>query len=38
LIEQHRQTGFPTDDVLKSELVTYKAFNPNSVAGFVKDF
>jgi hypothetical protein len=38
LIEQHRQTGFPADDVLQSELVTYKDFNPRAVAGFVKDF
>jgi hypothetical protein len=38
LIEQHRETGFPADDVLQSELVTYKDFNPRAVAGFVKDF
>lgn len=38
LIEQHRDTGFPADDVLQSELVTYKDFNPKAVSGFVKDF
>jgi hypothetical protein len=38
LIDQHRETGFPADDVLTSELVTYKGFNPNSVEAFVKDF
>ncbi len=38
LIEQHRGTGFPSDEVLESELVTYHGFNRNSVAGFVKDF
>jgi hypothetical protein len=38
LIEQHRDTGFPADDVLQSELVTYKSFNPNSVERFVRDF
>jgi len=38
LIEQHKRTGFPADDVLQSELVTYKDFNPKAVAGFVKDF
>lgn len=37
LIEQHRETGWPSDDVLESELITYRNFNPNSVAGFVKD-
>lgn len=38
LIEQHRETGFPANDVLESELKTYKGFNPNAVAAFVKDF
>jgi len=38
LAEQHRATGLPDDDVLESELTTYKGFNPNAVAGFVKDF
>jgi len=38
LVDKHRDTGFPKDDVLQSELVTYKDFNRNSVAGFVKDF
>jgi hypothetical protein len=37
LIEQHRETGWPSDDVLASELVTYKEFNPKAVDGFVKD-
>jgi hypothetical protein len=37
LIEQHRETGWPADDVLKAELITYKNFNPNAVDGFVKD-
>jgi hypothetical protein len=38
LIEQHRETGLPDPEVLESELVTYRNFNPNAVAGFVKDF
>ena len=38
LIEQHRDTGWPADDVLQADLITYKSFNPHSVAGFVKDF
>jgi hypothetical protein len=38
LIEKHQDTGFPSDDVLTSELVTYRGFNPNSVEAFVKDF
>jgi hypothetical protein len=37
LIEKHRETGWPADDVLEAELVTYKNFNSNSVEGFVKD-
>jgi hypothetical protein len=37
LIEQHRETGWPADDVLASELVTYKQFNPKAVNGFVQD-
>jgi len=38
LIEQYQQTGLPADETLAAELTTYKAFNPNSVEGFVKDF
>jgi hypothetical protein len=38
LVEQHKNTGLPADDVLQSELVTYRNFNPNSVVSFVKDF
>ncbi|MCU1339734.1 MAG: hypothetical protein JWO19_5315 [Bryobacterales bacterium] len=38
LIEQHKDTGWPADDVLASELVTYKNFNPRAVEGFVRDF
>jgi hypothetical protein len=38
LVEQHKDSGFPANDVLGRELVTYKKFNPNAVAGFVKDF
>jgi hypothetical protein len=38
LVEQHKNTGLPADDVLQSELVTYRDFNPNSVADFVRDF
>jgi len=38
LVEQHKNTGLPADDVLQSELVTYRNFNPNSVASFVRDF
>lgn len=38
LVQQHKETGFPADDVMQSELVTYKGFNRAAVAGFVKDF
>lgn len=38
LAEQHGSTGLPADDVLEAELKTYRDFNPNAVAGFVKDF
>lgn len=37
LIEQHINTGFPSDEALHSELVAYKSFNRNSVANFVDD-
>jgi hypothetical protein len=37
LIGQHKQTGWPADDVLERELVTYRNFNPNAVKGFVED-
>ena len=37
LIQQHQQSGWPGDDVLQAELITYRNFNPNSVAGFVSD-
>ena len=36
LIEAHKDTGWPRSDVLESELVTYRNFNPNSVGDFVK--
>lgn len=38
LVEQHRQTGLPSRDVLEAELVTYKKFNPSAVSGLVTDF
>ena len=38
LIQKHRDTGFPSDDVLESELVTYGGFNKNTVSRFVRDF
>ena len=37
LIQQHQESGWPGDDVLQAELITYRNFNPNSVAGFVSD-
>ncbi len=37
LIERHRETGWPADDVLASELVTYRQFNPKSVDRFVSE-
>jgi hypothetical protein len=37
IIEQYRQTGFPSNDAMERELVTYKAFNPNAVGAFVRD-
>jgi hypothetical protein len=37
LIEAHKQSGWPKNDVLESELITYRNFNPNSVKGFVSD-
>jgi phage FluMu protein Com len=38
LAKAYCKTGFPSDDTLQSELVTYKGFNRSAVAGFVKDF
>jgi hypothetical protein len=38
LVDAHAKTGLPGDESLEAELVTYKNFNPKSVAGFVKDF
>ena len=38
LVEQHRQTGLPSRDVLEQELVIYKRFNPSAVSGLVTDF
>jgi len=37
LVEAHKDTGWPKNDVLESELVTYRNFNPNSVGEFVKE-
>ena len=37
LIEQHRETGWPANEVLASEMVTYRQFNPKAVNGFVAD-
>ncbi|HYL35215.1 MAG TPA: hypothetical protein VEV17_04825 [Bryobacteraceae bacterium] len=37
LVEAHKETGWPKSDVLESELVTYRNFNPNSVGDFVRD-
>lgn len=37
LIDQHKETGWPSDDVVERELVTYRNFNPNAVKGFVAD-
>jgi len=37
LIEKHRTTGWPAQDVLASELVTYRNFNPNVSSGLVVD-
>jgi hypothetical protein len=37
LIEQHKESGWPADDVLASELATYRNFNPKAVEGFVKE-
>lgn len=38
LVENHRSTGLPQRDVLESELITYRNFNPKAVKGFVTDF
>lgn len=38
LIHQYRDTGLPSDDTLKAELIAYKGFNPKSVGDFVKGF
>ncbi len=38
LIEENRERGLPAAEAMEAELVTYKNFNPNAVAGFVKDF
>jgi hypothetical protein len=37
LIEEYRAVGFPSNDALERELVTYKQFNPNAVGAFVRD-
>jgi hypothetical protein len=37
LIDQHKDTGWPSDDVVERELVTYRNFNPNAVKDFVAD-
>ena len=38
LYDTHRETGLPSAEVLEAELVTYRAFNPKAVSGFVRDF
>ncbi len=38
LIQQYRDTGLPSDDTLRAELVAYKGFNPNAVEEFVRGF
>jgi hypothetical protein len=38
LAQQYRETGLPSDDTLKAELIAYKSFNPKSVDDFVKGF
>jgi hypothetical protein len=38
LVDKHRTTGLPKRDVLESELIIYKKFNPSAVKGFVTDF
>ncbi|PYV90566.1 MAG: hypothetical protein DMG05_10050 [Acidobacteria bacterium] len=38
LIDQHRESGFPANDAMERELITYKGFNPKSVSAFVRDF
>jgi len=37
LVKAHKDSGWPKNDVLESELKTYRNFNPNSVGAFVKD-
>jgi len=38
IVESHKETGLPGNDVLEADLITYKNFNPKAVAGFVRDF
>jgi hypothetical protein len=38
LIQEYRETGLPSNETLKAELVAYKNFNPNSVDDFIKFF
>lgn len=38
LIEQYRDTGLPSDETLRAELVAYRDFNPKSVNDFLKGF
>jgi hypothetical protein len=38
LIQQYKETGLPSDDTLRAELVTYKGFNPNAVGNFISGF
>lgn len=38
LIQQYKETGLPSDDTLKAELVAYKGFNPSAVGNFISGF
>jgi len=38
LYSAYTETGLPSDETLRAELVAFKGFNPNAVDDFVRDF
>jgi hypothetical protein len=38
LYEQFNGDGFPSEDSLEAEIITYKGFNPAAAGGYVRDF
>jgi hypothetical protein len=38
LISMYKDTGLPSDETLRGELVAYEGFNPNAAGDFLKNF